>query len=278
MGEFSAAWLRLREPVDRRSRNSAVAAALHGALGLNRDIRVVDIGCGTGANLRATAPLLGPEQSWTLVDNDRALLTCASEALNNWADTAALVPYGLSLTKNGMKIAVRFRHADVAGDIDGALGDGVDLVTASAFFDLVSQNFIERFVGAVVRRNATLYAVLTYNGTQNWLPRCAEDTRIFEAFNAHQAGDKGFGPAAGPRAAEILAGVCEAAGYRMELGDSPWDIGRDDDALLKELVDGVAAAVLETGMIDAAALAAWHAHPRSGVFVGHSDILALPPR
>ena len=31
-------------------------------------ITVVDLGCGTGSNLRATAPLLGPEQHWTLVD------------------------------------------------------------------------------------------------------------------------------------------------------------------------------------------------------------------
>jgi hypothetical protein len=278
MGEFSSAWLRLREPVDRRSRNSNVAAALPGALGIRGDIRVVDIGCGTGANLRATAPLLGPEQTWTLVDNDMALLTCASETLAAWADTAISVPGGLSLNKNGMKIVVRFRHADVAGDIDHALGRGVDLVTASAFFDLVSQTFIERFVTAVARRNATLYAVLTYNGALDWLPWRAEDARISQAFNTHQQGDKGFGPAAGPRASEILADVCEAAGYRMQVGDSPWDVGRDDHALLRELTDGVAAAVSETGMIDAAALAAWHAHPRYGVLVGHSDILALPPR
>ena len=278
MGEFSAAWLRLREPVDRRSRNANVAAALRGTLGVRGAIRVVDIGCGTGANLRATAPLLGPEQTWTLVDNDGALLTCASETLAAWADTATPVPDGLSLNKNDMKIVVRFHHADAARDIDHALGGGVDLVTASAFFDLVSPSFIERFVAAVVRRNATLYAVLTYNGALHWLPRRAEDTRISDAFNTHQHGDKGFGPAAGPRAPEILADACEAAGYSIEVGDSPWDVGRDDDALLRELTDGVAAAVSETGMIDPAALSAWHAHPRFSVFVGHSDILALPSR
>ena len=46
------------------------AARAH--FGGRRPIRVVDLGCGTGSNLRATAPLLGAEQHWTLVDYDPA--------------------------------------------------------------------------------------------------------------------------------------------------------------------------------------------------------------
>ena len=278
MTGFSADWLRLRETIDRRSRNAAVSAALHAALAARCEITVVDIGCGTGANLRATAPLLGARQDWTLVDNDMELLRHAREALSGWADTVVSDSKGLALTKDDRSIRVRFRHADVALDPDSALGDRVDLVTASAFFDLVSQSFIERFVAAIAHRTAAFYAVLTYNGVQDWLPPRAEDDRFRQAFNVHQAGDKGFGPAAGARAFAILANACNAAGYRVEVGASPWRINRDDDALMRELAEGAAAAVAATGLIDAATLEAWRAYSRSGVVVGHDDLLALPAR
>ena len=280
MGDFSATWLRLREPVDLRSRNRRVADALHEEFAARPAIRAVDLGCGAGANLRATAPLLGPRQHWTLLDNDAALLDRAREDVAGWADAAASTPEGLVLSRGGQTITVQFRQADIAQDAarHGALGDTVDLVTASAFFDLVSPAFIETLVAATARRSAALYAVLTFNGLQDWSPPHAADERIRRAFNAHQGRDKGFGPAAGPQATALLAGAFGAAGYRVTSGDSPWRIGPGDDALLLQLDAGVAAAVAETGLLDPAALAAWQAHRRSGAQVGHADLLALPPR
>jgi hypothetical protein len=276
--EFSADWLRLREAADRRARNPAIAAGLSAAFATRAKIGVVDLGCGTGANLRATARLLGPTQDWTLIDNDRALLDRARVILCEWADMATPAEHGLRLAKDGKTILVRFRHADVGRDPAAALGDRVDLVTASAFFDLVSRAFIDLLVAAAAQRNAALYAVLSYNGVQLWSPAGAEDQRIVQAFNAHQGGDKGFGPASGPLGAAYLAGACAAAGYRVEDGDSPWRIGRDEAALLQALAAGAAAAVAETGLVDAASIAVWRARAWSGVVVGHTDVLALPVR
>ena len=58
MSAFPADWLDLREPVDHRSRNQALAQALARHFDGWRPLTVVDLGCGTGSNLRATAPLL----------------------------------------------------------------------------------------------------------------------------------------------------------------------------------------------------------------------------
>ena len=82
MSGFSAQWLDLREPVDHRSRNVELGRRLARHFEGWRPITVVDLGCGTGSNLRATAPLLGPDQSWTLVDYDQALLDAAGERLD----------------------------------------------------------------------------------------------------------------------------------------------------------------------------------------------------
>ena len=85
---FSAQWLDRREPADHRARNRKLEHALAKHFDGWRPITVVDLGCGTGSNLRATAPLLGPEQHWTLVDHEQALLDAAAKRLTAWADGA----------------------------------------------------------------------------------------------------------------------------------------------------------------------------------------------
>eukprot|EP01037_Dinobryon_pediforme_P011986 gene11986-12075_t len=276
MDAFSECWLHLRESVDRRSRDVVVGAALRQGFADRAFVRVVDFGCGTGSNLRATAPLLGMHQDWVLLDHDPALLNAARGALARWADKAT--PHGdlLHLEKDGRFIDVRFEHADLAAE-GGLLRDAkVDLLTASAFFDLASHAFIARVVAAVVERRAAFHTVLTYNGAQAWSPDCAGDDAVCRAFNVHQGSDKGFGPAAGASASAALAEGFAAAGYRVTVGDSPWRLELGDAALLRQLAEGVGDAAEETGLVDPAVMAAWRARAVSGVVMGHSDLLALP--
>ena len=276
MGDFSTEWLRLREPVDRRSRSATVAEAVRRAFLGVRAVRVVDIGCGTGANLRATAPLLGGDQDWILLDNDPALLGAAPGILGAWADEVRQGPDGLVMRKDGKTIRVRFQHADLSADPGGALVSGPHLVTASAFFDLVSAAFIDRFVSVVVHRQAAFHTVLTYDGIQDWAPASAFDERVCQAFNAHQTGDKGFGPATGPGAPALLRRAFDAVGYVTAVGDSPWVLGPDDRDLMDQLAEGIASAVVEAGALTADGIAAWRGVRRDAARVGHEDILALP--
>ena len=86
MSGFDPAWLSLREPVDHRSRNAALLEAVAARFAGRDAIAVVDLGCGTGSNLRALAASLPRRQSWRLVDRDPALLGAARERLAAWAD------------------------------------------------------------------------------------------------------------------------------------------------------------------------------------------------
>jgi len=276
MSGFSPDWLALREPADHRARSGEVAEMLSARLGARDSVRVVDLGCGTGSNLRATSALLPASQTWTLVDHDPALLASARLALSRWADSVEIADHGLRLRKAARSIAVTFRQADLARDLDDALGAGADLITASALFDLCSAAFISSFARAAAARRAVFYTVLTYNGVQRWTPRHPSDQLIAQAFNAHQMRDKGFGPSAGPTAPEEIAGAFRACGYTVAEGQSPWRLGAGDSTLIAELVAGKAAAVRETGMLDAKTIAQWAAFPRSGAEVGHVDTLAVP--
>ena len=90
MSGFTAEWLALREAADARARAPALASMLRERLASRRAVAIVDLGSGTGANLRATAPLLGKRQSWRLVDHDQALLDEAAARLVDWADAGVL--------------------------------------------------------------------------------------------------------------------------------------------------------------------------------------------
>jgi SAM-dependent methyltransferase len=277
MSGFTLDWLDLREPVDQRSRNRKLAHALAAHFDGWRPITIVDLGCGTGSNLRATAPLLGPEQHWTLVDHDAALLEGASARLIAWADGADQQDGRLVLFKAAKRITVEFRRADLARNIEAALGSSTNLVTASALFDLASPAFIARLAALVAARKSAFYTVLTYDGDQRWTPEHEADASLLEAFHAHQRRDKGFGPAAGSDAPDALSEAFAALGYQVTEGDSAWRLAAGDEALIASLQSGFADAVSEAGPVDAATLAAWRGIDRTGAIVGHADTLALPP-
>jgi SAM-dependent methyltransferase len=273
---FDPAWLDLREPVDHRSRSEELARMLARHFGRRASTSVLDLGCGTGSNLRATAPLLGPEQDWSLVDNDEALLEAAIVRLSAWASSAERNGTCLTLTKGGKRIRVRFLCADLARDLDWVLEPGADLYTASALFDLVSDDFIVDMTAEVARRRAAFFTVLTYNGLQRWTPRHEADAALGSAFRSHQGRDKGFGPAAGPIAPALLAAAFDAAGYAVSEGDSAWRLGAGDEPLIEALAAGYAAAVGETRLVPEAKIAHWRAAGRTAALVGHTDTLALP--
>jgi predicted RNA methylase len=58
MTSFSPEWLALREPYDVRARNPEVLDVVATFLGPRSSLRVVDLACGTGSNLRSLSPHL----------------------------------------------------------------------------------------------------------------------------------------------------------------------------------------------------------------------------
>jgi SAM-dependent methyltransferase len=275
---FSPEWLALREPVDHRSVNPALAAHVAERFGGTDHISIMDLGCGAGSNLRGSHRLFGDSQHWTLVDYDASLLAAARARLALWADEAQEAGEELLLSKDGKRLMVDFRQIDLNADLERVLDWRPDLVTAAALFDLVSPSWVDRFAAAMARRALPLYTVLTYDGREQWEPPHGADAAMVAAFHAHQHTDKGFGPAAGPDACAVMENAYKAVGHHVWTGDSPWLMTDADGGLVAQLTDGIARAVRETGRVPEAEVASWlaaKATARRGL-VGHLDLLACP--
>ena len=262
---FKAQWLALREPYDARARNRDVLAAAASSLDRQPAPMIVDLGCGTGATLRALAPHLGPRQNWRLIDNDLGLLARAAGCER---------PPGASV----MTTAV-----DLSRDVEAALDGAVDLVTATALFDLVSAEWLERFVIEAAARRLPVYAALTYDGGGALEPADPFDQAVIAAVNHHQRSDKGFGAALGPAAAGEAIAWFQRVRYSVVQGASDWMFGPNDRQIQEEVLAGWAGAAQEEGALSLADLLAWLTRRReliaAGVArmrVGHVDFFARP--
>lgn len=283
MSGFSRDWLALREPADARARSGAAAGELLRALRQHlrgRRVRVLDLGCGTGANLRWLAPRLQCAQHWRLLDRDAGLLAAAPRCLARWSEAHApgVVRHAAGL-RLGDWLEVGFEQHDLATSLPDLRQ--VDLVTAAALLDLVSRTWLDALVHACAARGTALLLALSYDGRIAFAPRHRDDARARDALNRHQLRDKGFAAALGPGAAAAAGAALQAAGYRVTQVRSDWCLARDRDALHDALIGGWSTALREeSGAGDHDWLQRWHgwrlAH-RGALRVGHVDLLALPP-
>lgn len=267
MSGFASDWLALREPYDHAARAKLPVEALATWAKARRQLRIVDLGSGTGSNLRGTSAHLGVPQNWTLVEHDPLLIEAGTERLAN-------LPEG---------VGAAYRQLDLAGDLDAAIPRGTDLVTCAAFCDLVSADWLSRLVAVAEARRAALYIVLTYDGVWRWRPGDLFDATVKQAFHAHQATDKGLGPALGPKAVEALRDRLQPLGGRLLVEPSDWQLRYEDRQMQKALLDGYMQAALEIAPDQAGEIRSWAQQRRRQIDagrsthrVGHEDVLWLP--
>ena len=266
---FSPDWLALREAADHRSRATKLVSLLRDEWLARGWTRILDLGSGTGSNLRYLAPRLPGGQDWTLLDHDAELLARLD-----------VPPAGHTVIR-------------MLGDLNdrglAAVGQ-TDLVTCSALLDLVTEDWLGRLVGACRAASCGAYFALSYDGVMRWShdgrdgSDDPDDAMIREAVNAHQQRERGSATALGPTASAVAETLFAAAGYRTWLMPSPWQLGPDDAELALGLIDGWEHAALDLGAPADTTLRvrAWAERRRrttTGEFsltVGHQDLLALP--
>jgi len=232
-------------------------------------LEVVDLGAGTGANLRWLAPRLpDPDrQHWTLVDHDPGLL--------------ARGPVQAT--------AVRADVTDLARVL-AELG-GADLVTAAALLDLLDPAQVTAIIEAVTQAGIPALFSLSVTGAVSLDPPDPHDRRLAEAFDEHQRRDGRLGPDAGPFAARLL----RERGWSVLEIPTPWVLNSARDGeLIDAWLEGRVEAAGQQQAELAPAAADWLTRrrarpdvampgagrsglqPRLEITVGHLDLLTRP--
>ena len=269
MSGFSIEWLNLREVSDHRARDkNLLKNAVDWLDNLQTKERViVDLGSGTGSTIRClqrfTTQL--PSIQWRLVDNDPEVL---AEAIDRYSNDYSVESFLVDLSET-QKLPL----------------DSVSMITASALFDLVSENFIHELCQLVKVKNdcrpVGLYSALNYDGCIKWTPSHPLDAAILVNFNTDQRRDKGFGPALGPDASDFLQSQFNVTKFQCLSANSPWLLDSGDYLITESLINGISEVALQTDGLTNSDVLSWKAfrikNIRTGsCFLGHTDILVLP--
>ena len=264
MDEALAQWLRVREPADAAARSEALTQAIAARAPSGEPLRVLDLGTGTGSNIRYLSKRLGRPQRWLAVDRSAPLLAKVSgDSFNTEVET---------------------RQVDLGVLDDHHLFMGRHLVTASALLDLVSESWLRALAAHCRSEGALALFALTYNGRSSCTPSEPGDEEVRELMNQHQKRDKGLGGgAAGPDAAAIAEQCFLREGYHVRREGSDWVLNPSDRDIQHLLIDGWAEAATEMEPGRAEAIGRWHArrlgHLEAGqsrIVVGHEDLAAWP--
>ena len=265
MSDSLSHWLALREAADTAARSAALTRAIAAALPIERPVHILDLGTGTGSNVRYLSQHLPVPQDWLLVDRDPALLAEVPARMTN--------------------CHIETRRTEFGALDDPTIFAGRNLVTASALLDLVSERWLRALARRCRERGAVALFALTYNGRSRCSPAEPEDDTIRDLMNRHQkANDKGFGPAAGPDAVDCAERYFASAGYRVRREPSDWVLPPDARELQRQLIEGWAEAAVEVAPEQSPLINSWLtrrlAHVEgnhSRILVGHEDLAAWLP-
>jgi hypothetical protein len=321
MSGFDASWLDLRENADAAARDRSLVERLSSRIPTGaqqqqlrqrsatpeRALAITDLGGGTGANLRFLAPLIGGNQAWRVIDHDPALLSALSVRVESWSQQHGFSPSnanrggGGSASSGGIGAVSGGNAVALAGDSFSASIETVEmdlnlqlsalaipvggLLTASALLDLVSETWLRSLVQQLADSAAAAYFALSYDGRVALRPALATDDEVITLVNAHQRGDKGFGPALGPMASATARELLQVVDYVVESATSNWHLNAQHAPLQRELINGWVAAAIEMQPDSRARFEEWgairHAQANAAaleIMVGHQDIAAWPAK
>ncbi len=267
----------LKEAADRRAKNSDVSDALSGWFEGRSSLDVLDLHAGTGATLRALAPILAPDQAWTLYCRDAAEEALARDHLTRWAPAAQTTQDGLFIERHGQKIAVRIKHHDVVAAGGKPSEPPPALVVIDEDLLRYPAAAIRNLVATLAARRSVMHARLLYDGRLKLQPHHAADGAFTAALHRRLMRDQGAGEAMGPQAANELSEQLRLSEYSVIEGSSHLHLRAAEAPLIRAMQSELAEAqrVVAKGhdkMIDA-----WLARPRATLEISQTDLVGLPP-
>ena len=224
---FETAWLNERFKYDNAARNKSVEQSFLDHFGGEKEIKIVDIGSGTGANCLYFLEKLTQNQKWFLVEKDVRFFDPTIERLTSHA------------SKNGYEIEVKGAHLKIQTPSKTIeihiINDSffnlpkllnlqeINAVMAAAVFDLLSEKQFRDFVSTVFENKTALLATMNYSG-MHFLPSTSLDNHFVNIYENHMMRQQDFGKGMGKNVASVLSNHFSTSGYDFISGESNWEL------------------------------------------------------
>ena len=251
-------------------------------------LHVVDVGSGTGANLRYYFDRIPHTQTWTLIEQSSHLL---GECRHSLATFAQKHGYGwhpqgdtFLLTDAGKTAAITL----IQGSIDRIeqLVDlpQADVVTANAVFDLLSFEQFDALVSTLAQHDVCLLATLNYYET-SFLPFSERDHQFVDWYHMHMKRPQPMGIAMGPDCSEEMLDLLAQHHMLIEQESSQWHLKKGECTLHRYLLHFMEQAIAELSLSpeEQRDFEAWLTRKKElcrqrelEIIVDHSDIFAYP--
>ena len=166
---FSTIWLEERFRFDAAARNAQLEHICLKYIDKYPRVNLVDVGAGSGANVRHWAERIPQDQSWTLVEQDGELLAEGLQLTAAWGKERGFEVYEGS--KGEWIFSTSSKKVQVKGVVGSLLdiNEQVDLTTqhmvmANAVFDLFSVQQFETFARQIQPHSLAFYPTINYAG------------------------------------------------------------------------------------------------------------------
>lgn len=287
--QFATDWLEERYRFDVAARNPKVEAVCLQYFAQHPDVSIIDMGAGTGANFIYLSEKFPQSQQWALVELNPNLLKRARERLKIWAAAK-----GYTVREEGQNLDFRRSEQHIHVQlIQGSFlelpqllqPDQFHLVTASAVFDLLSEQMLSNLVQVFHQNRLALLATLNYE-SMAYLPGDAEDDHWIELYEAHMQREQDFGRALGPKCSAFLEnGYAQLPTEQILRAPSRWQIEPADTFMHGHMIAFLERSLLEMTHLghSGKGLNAWLQRKKAALqaqqlrlSVTHSDLFIAP--
>ena len=206
MHKFENSWLFQREKVDNLSKNISIIKKINSFFKSYNEIRIIDLGTGTGSNFRYLSKKIKyKNQSWTLMDLSKSSL---NEAKKN-------------IVINNKIKKINLKHDDIIKNIHQHTFKDYDLVTGSAFLDIMPLDWFNKFY-KLNTNTKLVYFSINYDGYFKFFPKHNLDKDVLKLFNNDQKSKKNNkNKAVGPDCSDIINN-CFSKTHKCYLFKSNW--------------------------------------------------------
>ena len=255
---FDTTWLNTRFPFDEAARNQKVDQAATAFLktlpvATKKELRFLDIGSGTGANFLHFYESLPFAQNWILMDHDPRLLQASLQRIEEEAKAKAYPVFvedqRLRLVRPDGDISIEvlsgaFEEVEKLVDLTS-----LDLVMASAFFDLFTREKLDHFFQKIKKANCGLLLTLNYS-EMTFSPELPFDKKVVQWYEAHMQRPQDSGAAMGPDCSRQIQASLENGAIDFVAGKSIWKIGEKDQVMSRFLLGFMEEAIGELALAE----------------------------